>query len=153
VSSATYYETTGWRGVMETEEGSPLPELFASFPGGVFPLYHVLADLAGSRAEVLGSLSSRPLGAEALALRSADGQVRVLITNHTGTVQSVTLSGLPGPAAWIRVLDLSNVERAMREPEAYRTSPGPRLEITEGELALELGPYAVATLELESGDE
>ena len=42
-ASATYYETTGWRGVMETEQGSPLPRRFRSEPGMVFPLYHVLA--------------------------------------------------------------------------------------------------------------
>ncbi|HVF26601.1 MAG TPA: hypothetical protein VM943_00070, partial [Pyrinomonadaceae bacterium] len=44
VYSATYYETSGWRGVMETTEGSPLPEKFRSLPGAVFPLYHVFAD-------------------------------------------------------------------------------------------------------------
>ena len=54
VSSATYYETTGWRGVMETAQGSPLPELFPSLPGGVFPLYHVFADLTeGEGCEIL----------------------------------------------------------------------------------------------------
>ena len=44
-SSVTYYETSGWRGVMETADGSPLPEKFRSLPGAVFPLYHVLADV------------------------------------------------------------------------------------------------------------
>ncbi|MEZ4678122.1 MAG: hypothetical protein R2932_28290 [Caldilineaceae bacterium] len=45
VDSITYYETTGWRGVMERAAGSPLPEKFSSMPGAVFPLYHVLADV------------------------------------------------------------------------------------------------------------
>jgi hypothetical protein len=153
VSSATYYETTGWRGVMESADGSPLPELFASFPGGVFPLYHVLADLAGSRAEVLGTVSSHPLEAEALALRSAGGHLRILVANHTGTVQQIRLSSLPASAAQLRVLDLTNVERAMQDPEGYRAAPGQRLEVKEGEWELELGPYAVATLDLESNDE
>ena len=47
--SLTYYETTGWRGVMETASGSPMPELFHSIPGSVFPVYHVFAALAGFR--------------------------------------------------------------------------------------------------------
>ncbi|MBM3848114.1 MAG: hypothetical protein FJ405_17730, partial [Verrucomicrobia bacterium] len=34
-SSVTFYETTGWRGVMETMSGSPLPAKFPSVPGGV----------------------------------------------------------------------------------------------------------------------
>ena len=44
-ASLTYYETSGWRGVMELASGAPLPERFRSLPGGVFPLYHVLADI------------------------------------------------------------------------------------------------------------
>jgi D-apionolactonase len=68
VGSVTYYETTGWFGVMETEQGCPLPEQFPSRPGMVFPLYHVLADageLAG--AEVLPVASSQPLAFDGLA--------------------------------------------------------------------------------------
>jgi hypothetical protein len=45
-AAITYYETTGWRGVMETEQGSPHPDRFPSEAGMVFPLYHVFADLA-----------------------------------------------------------------------------------------------------------
>jgi hypothetical protein len=40
----TFYETTGWRGVMETERGAASTN-FPSLPGTVFPLYHVLADV------------------------------------------------------------------------------------------------------------
>src|SRR5258708_7172458 len=46
VHSATYFETTGWRGIMETESGSPLPAKFSSIPGAVFPVYHVFAAMA-----------------------------------------------------------------------------------------------------------
>jgi hypothetical protein len=38
---------TGWRGVMERERRSPSPAEFPSLSGAVFPVYHVLADLAG----------------------------------------------------------------------------------------------------------
>ncbi|HTE18107.1 MAG TPA: hypothetical protein VK689_06970, partial [Armatimonadota bacterium] len=80
-AGVTYYETTGWRGVMEMAAGSPLPHRFPSRPGEVFPLYHVLADvgeLAGG--EVLHSRSSQPLKVEVLALRK-DGVVRLLLAN------------------------------------------------------------------------
>ena len=40
-ASATLYETVGWLGVIEHDEGSPAPEQFRSIAGGVFPLYHV----------------------------------------------------------------------------------------------------------------
>ena len=34
VASVTYYETGGWRGVLEIEAGSPAPRQFRSIPGG-----------------------------------------------------------------------------------------------------------------------
>ncbi len=71
VGQVTYYETSGWRGVMETECGSPLPEIFRSFPGGVFPMYHVFADIGEyARGQVLPTRSSNPLHVDCLALRS-----------------------------------------------------------------------------------
>jgi hypothetical protein len=152
-SAVTFYEITGERGVMETERGSSLPELFASFPGGVFPLYHVLADLAGSRAEVLGTRSNRPLEAEALALRTAKGQVRLLVASHAGVTQTIRLSDLPAVVARMRVLDLCNVEQALQAPEEYRSAAWTQVEIMDGVLELELEPYAVATLDLEKVDE
>ena len=68
--SVTYYETTGWRGVMEIENGSPLPEKFRSLPGAVFPLYPILADVGEfAGGEVLISKSSDPLKVEGITLR------------------------------------------------------------------------------------
>jgi len=153
VSAATFFETTGWRGVLETEARSPLSEQFASIPGGVFPLYHVFADVAGARAEVLASRSSRPLEAEALALRSADGKERLLVASHTGTTQAVHLTGLQATSARLRLLDLESVERATRSPVDFRTEAGTRVAVVGGMLDLELGAYAVATLDLENGNE
>jgi hypothetical protein len=54
----TFYETTGWRGVMETAMGAA-STAFHSLPGAVFPLYHVLADFGGfAGAQVLASTRS-----------------------------------------------------------------------------------------------
>ena len=76
-SSVTYYETSGWRGVMETANGSPLPEKFRSLPGAVFPLYHILADVGEfAGGEVLVSKSSDPLKVEGIALRK-NGETRI----------------------------------------------------------------------------
>ena len=68
-NSATYYETTGWRGVMETAAGSPLPQLFRSLPGAVFPLYHVFADLGEfAGGEIATGRASQPLAFDGLVL-------------------------------------------------------------------------------------
>src|SRR5205814_7240102 len=73
-AAVTYFETTGWRGVVETEAGSASPDAFPSQAGEPFPLYRVLADAAALReAEVVACSSSDPLAVEALALRDGDG--------------------------------------------------------------------------------
>jgi len=113
VESITYYEATGWRGVMEREEGSPLPEVFRSIPGGVYPVYHALAavgEFAGG--VVLRSVSSDPLRVVALALRKGE-DVGLLVANLTDRRQRLRLEGVHTVTVrW--VLDDSSAEEAMR---------------------------------------
>jgi hypothetical protein len=146
VASVTYYETTGWRGVMERTDGSPLPDKFPSFPGGVFPLYHILADVGDFAAgEVIPTVSSDPLRVETLLLSYGERR-RLLIANLTDQSQQVTLTGL-APQVGIRRLDETNAEAAMQTPEAYRNQ-NITLQLTEdGALTLDLLPYAVACLD------
>jgi hypothetical protein len=142
VASPTYYETVGWRGVMEAESGAPLPARFPSVPGAVFPLYHVFADLAnlpGGR--VLSAASSDPLRAEILAIRR-DDRLRVLAANFTPELLRVRLAGLPGRLR-LRRLNETNAERAMTSPEEYRGEPP---ELLTGDV-LELLPFEVARLD------
>jgi hypothetical protein len=150
--SVTYYETTGWRGVMETAQGSPLPRLFQSLPGAVFPLWFVLeAAAAFSGGEVLPSVSRRPLDVEILVLRKV-GMMRVLIANLTPDAQTITLStrGLPR-AMKFRSLDESNVERAMLDPEWLLAAKPYALEVTGAWLSMELAPFGL--LQLDSAHE
>lgn len=141
----TYYETVGWRGVMETEAGSPAPP-FNALAGCVFPLYHVLADVAGfAGGEVVATRAGAPLAVDGLALREG-GRLRVLVANLTAESQVVAMRGLPA-SVWMRSLDVGNVERAMRAPEAFRSEPGIGRETTDGSLSLELPPWAVVRLD------
>lgn len=149
VASTTYYETTGPRGVMETGAGSPWPD-FPSLPGGVFPLYHVLAD-AGEFAggDLLPVTTSDPLGAGALALRR-DGRTAILLANLRPEPQRVAVH-LTARRVRIRRLDETNAETAMRSPEGYRADDGETLIVESGMLTLDLLPYAVARLDVEDG--
>jgi hypothetical protein len=144
--SLTYYETTGWRGVMETEAGSPIPDKFPSLPGAVFPLYHVLADvgeLAGG--EVLPTRSSQPLQVDGLALRQ-ENRLRVVLANLSPEPQQVLVQNL-GQQVRVRTLDETNAEEAMQNPEAFRAQAGELVPTSAGTLSLRLRPYAIARLE------
>jgi len=121
IASLTYYETTGWRGVMETAAGSLLPAKFPSLPGAVFPLYHLLADVGEfAEGEVVVCQSSEPLTVEGLVLTKT-GRTRLLLANFTAQPQHVAVQGLAGPAT-IRCLDAETVIQAMQEPVAYRAA-------------------------------
>ncbi len=149
VASVTYYETTGWRGVMATEKGSPLPTRFRAPPGAVFPLYHVLADVgAFAGGEVLPVTLERervPAPVEALALRRGQCQ-RMLLANVTPVPQRVMVRGLVGECR-VRALDERNAARAMTAPELFRTDQRKRLRASQNGLELTLWPYAVACVD------
>ncbi len=143
--SLTYFETTGWLGVMERAGGAPLPDQFPSIPNSVFPMYHVFADVGDFRGgSVLPAVSSDPLSFSGLALRNAD-RLRLLLANHTEKRLPVTLSGISGQFA-ARWLDETTAEAAMRTPELYRLSAGKPIR-SDGDLRVDLPPYAVVTLD------
>jgi len=144
-AGVTCYETIGWRGVMETEAGSPAPP-FSALAGCVFPLYHVLADAAEFvGGQVVATHAGAPLAVDGLALRKGD-RLRVLAANLTAEPQTATIRGLPAGVR-MRMLDAGNAERAMREPEAYRAEEGVALAVADGALTLDLPAYAVVRLD------
>lgn len=148
VQSVTYYETIGWRGVMEAEAGSPLPNQFHSIAGAVFPLYHVLADMGEfAGAEVIPLSSIAPLKVDGIILRKAE-RIRILLANLNADSQFVRLI-CPSLPRYVRVkrLDETNAEAAMRSPESYRAVPGLLQETAEKHLALSLLPYSVCRID------
>jgi D-apionolactonase len=144
--SITYYETTGWRGVMEREVGSPLPEKFRSLPSAVFPLYHVLADVGEfTGGEVLPARSSEPLEVECMAI-SKGGKRRILLGNMTGEQLQIYVRDLPTQVQ-LRGLDEATVWNAMANPEEYRDQKSVRQDAPQGVLLLELRPYSVTRID------
>jgi D-apionolactonase len=152
VSTVTYGETLGWKGVQEHADGSPDPARFPSLPGSVYPLYHILADvaeLAGS--DVLAVQTGDPLRLAGLALRQdgPGGRTRILLANLTPERQRVPVTGLGSFAnEWLaRRIDEHTARRALLEPERFRAEPGARRSTRNGRLEIELLPYAVARLD------
>lgn len=144
-SSVTYYESTGWRGVVERASGSELSEKFRSRAGEVFPLYHALADVMGWRgAEVLLSESSNVLAAIGLAIRTGEGATHLLVANLTPTDQQVVVAPLDG-AVRLRPLNESTADEAAAKPAAFRQSS--ESASAAGELPITLRPYEVVRID------
>jgi hypothetical protein len=145
--SITYYETTGWRGLMETAQGSPLPEKFRSFPAMVFPVYWVFAFLADAEeAEFVQSSSDRPLLIEGLAFQKGH-RLGLLVANLQPHPQAVRLSSLPDGRASLRRLNEDTMALAASDPDAF-LGLSFSLDIHGGEAVYVLLPYETAFLEV-----
>jgi hypothetical protein len=146
VDSVTYYETTGWRGVMETETGSPMPDRFKSIPGAVFPIYHVLADVAEfAGGDVIYTTSSDPLLLDGLALRKGD-RIRVILANMSPEAKQIQVRNV-GARVRVRRLDENNAEEAMRSPESFQAEEGELIETASGALDAVLLPYGIMRID------
>jgi D-apionolactonase len=145
-ASVTYYETTGWRGLIESQNGPAVPERFASWPGMVFPLYHVLADAgAWQGREVIAIEATDPLAVEALAVRG-DDVLHVLIASLAPVSQRCRIEGLPAGTATVRTLDERSFATACSDPAAFRA--GAERITVEATLELDLAPYGFVRLDV-----
>jgi hypothetical protein len=156
-TSLTYFETTGWLGVMERTAGWAAHPRFHSWPGMIFPVYHVLADVGsfaaraardGVQVEVLPVAVSRPLEVEALAVR-AGNRVQLHVANlvDAETRVRVTRAALaPLSKSRLRVLDETTAAEAVADAPAFRQRADSVRETGSGEFELHLRPFAVACL-------
>ncbi len=144
--SITYFETTGWRGVLECAEEPPLPERFSFTAGSVFPLYHVLADVNQFRGgHVVPCRSFAPLTAEALVLSSGK-QRRILVANMTASETTVQFKTPDG--RWsVRELEATSELQATTNPKTFRATSSRTIEARNGALQLVLTSHAIATLD------
>lgn len=131
IAALTYFETTGWRGVLETDAGTPLPDKFPSQPGMLFPLYHLFAAIAPYfEGDVLPVVSTEPLSIAALSLTHG-GQQCTIIGNLRDTTQRVTVHGLRGPFSLQTLGDAAgNIQ----------------FEQDQSPLSIDLAPYALIRL-------
>ncbi len=149
VGAITYFETVGWRGVMEAD-GSGRRRGFPSRPGQVFPVYHVFADLAGRDAAARLDVESSDARAIAtVAMRKASG-VRLLVANLTPRVQEVAAGPLPGRGAWMRRLDDSSYTMGTSAPARFRAQ-AERLRLRGGTARFTLPPFAYLRLDAGRG--
>jgi len=150
-SSLTFYETTGWRGLKETDGACPLPEVFRSFPDMVFPVYHVFADLADLKnMELVTCNSSEPLKIQALAFERGEG-LHMLIANLTDEPQECVVARVGGGRALVRTLDASRAPQAMTHAEEFRSEARLEIPVCDSALALTLRPYSTLRIDCTRG--
>jgi hypothetical protein len=146
VHSATYFETTDWRGLMETETGSPSPAKFFSIPGAVFPVYHVFAAMADFN-RVCPTHSTHPLQVEGLTLLDAQNRKRILVANLLPEEQEIKIKTGTCEAR-VKRLNAETAEEAMRVPEKFGKESGEPLQSVSGKLELKLAPYEIARVDV-----
>jgi hypothetical protein len=129
-----------------------MPDRFHSQPEAVFPLWHVLADAAEWLDGTVLTTTVEPAPVFTPTLSSLPCARTVglhwLIASLRRRPQRVTLDGLVGDRATLRVLDTETVGRAMIDPDAFRRS-AERQAVVDGGLEQGLGPYAVVRVDID----
>ncbi|HEX2281510.1 MAG TPA: hypothetical protein VHG52_07090, partial [Thermomicrobiales bacterium] len=149
VDALTYFETTGWKGLIERRDHPLRIAKFHSWPGMVFPIYHVLADVAEfTSGQILPATSSDGLRVQALALRDGN-RVRVVLANMSDEPLSVALAIPEAGTVTVRRLDDRTVYLAATDPDTFRGSKEP-VVVTDGSVDVDLPPFGLATLDVES---
>ncbi len=146
VDALTYYETTGWRGIMERSDHPLRIAAFHSWPGMVFPVAHVLAVAAAmTGAEALPLSSDDPLAVDGFVARR-DGRIVAMIANLRDAPVKVRLSLPIVGDARIRRLDETTFTLACADPEAFRQTSA-LLAFADEAADLDLLPYATAIID------
>lgn len=120
VQSLTYFETTGWRGIIEVAEGCALPEKFASQPGTPYPLYHLFAALAPfAGGKVLPVAINEPLNVAAIALEH-ERQRCTIVGNLRDMPQRIAIEGMTGTVS-LQTLgdDAGEIELSQEQSPLY----------------------------------
>jgi hypothetical protein len=151
VDALTYFETTGWRGLIERRDHPLRVSKFHSWPGMVFPIYHVLADVGDFQGgQILPVTSSDGLRVQALALRDGE-RVRVVLANMSDEPLTVSLEIPVAGGATVRRLDDRTVSLAATDVVEFRSSVQP-IGMTDGSVSVDLPPFGLATVDTESGE-
>jgi hypothetical protein len=147
--SITYYETIGWRGLIERPGGCALPAQFPSQPGMIFPVYWVFHFLAETKSGFVQPMrASHPLQLGGLAVHK-EGQTYWLVANYLPHEQEICAHGCPPGAASIRRLNQDTFYQAAWEPSAFSQASQPLPNNGQGEINLRVKAYETAMIKFE----
>lgn len=138
----TYFETHGWRGVMQGDEDPALPRLFPGRKGEIYPVYHVLKSMLSFYPEHWYDLQiARPLELAGILLEKP-GRRRLLLANLLPRPQGVGLK--LNAEASLTLLDANALEQASRDAEFWINA---KSAIVRQDGRIDLGDYAIAQLD------
>lgn len=92
ISTITYFETLGWRGIKEFSKGSKDLDNFKSAPNEKFPVWRFFASLQGFT-HILATHSTNPETVDCLLLKSGES-LKVILVNFSTINQEVYFSGI-----------------------------------------------------------
>ena len=142
VAALTLSAPVGAFGVVHVRTDVPQP-WFDERGAAVYPVYHVLRGMAGAAGlPQLTTEVSNGSALQAIAYRNEGGTV-LWLANITGEPLRVGMAGLSAAHGRVTRLDLTSFESAVAGPDAWAATAGACAAD-----ALELGPYAVARLEV-----
>jgi hypothetical protein len=141
LTAVTLGAATGPAGMIYRRANYPQPYFDEVAGAVVYPLYHVVADLAAaSGGKLIAAKSAAPGKVAALAYRAKSGPV-LWLANLTGETQTAKVSGFNG-AALLHAIDESSFVAATQDG-GYLGKGGKALKKIG---AVELAPYAVARI-------
>jgi hypothetical protein len=115
ISSVTYFQTLGWRGIKELSKGSKDLDNFKSAPGEKFPVWRFFASLQGFT-HTLATHSTNPETVDCLMLKSGES-LKAILVNFSTIKQEVEFSGIdigsqrlePESVTYLEVKGVENV--------------------------------------------
>jgi hypothetical protein len=128
----TYYEATGWKGIIQGHHDPEKPRLFAGRKDDIFPVYHILRFFSRYCDKTLhGCKISKPLTCNALIVELSEGSL-MIVANPTRASLQVRIHdfAVAGVAVW----NLSNLPESYRNPDfldhlAYHQATGQQYEL------------------------
>jgi D-apionolactonase len=142
--AVTYYETVGWRGIIQGENEPTKPHLFASKRGDIFPIYHVLRLVNQPYDFAYWCESSSPLKFSALVLGKTEmNKMWLLLANHTPETIEVKV-GEGFIFSQYQTLDEDSFDLASHDIDFLAKSEWKIVKAN----TVELKPYALAFSEL-----
>ena len=144
IDSVTYYETTGERGIQMGSRSSRWPGQFYADKDIFFPLFHVLAFISHhQKAEIMKSISSDPLAADALCLKDKDGLgMGIILVNFNLVPQTVRIAGL-NHSIRILPLDENTYDEAVKNNDWLIQAHWEKQQSAGKDLEFTLAPLSV----------